>query len=65
MAKTTEQKDRSIRAYVEKRADAFSKKLKCPNHSDGVKFDNFKEASAVLSEPFSKAVDRYHADKWK
>jgi len=64
MPGATEQKDRSLRAYVEKRTDAFNKKLKCPNHSDGVKFDNFKTASAALSEPFSNAVDRYHTDKW-
>jgi hypothetical protein len=54
----------SLLAYVEKRADVFSKKLKCPNHSDGIIFDRFKEASAALAEPFSKAVDKYHANKW-
>jgi len=54
----------NLLAYVEKRSDAFSKKLKCPNHSDGIIFDHFKEASSVLAEPFSKAVDRYHANKW-
>jgi len=54
----------NLLAYVEKRADAFGKKLKCPNHSDGIIFDHFKEASSVLAEPFSKAVDRYHANKW-
>jgi hypothetical protein len=51
-------------AYVEKRAGAFSKKLKCPNHSEGIAFERFKEASNVLAEPFSKAVDKYHASKW-
>jgi len=54
----------SLLAYVEERSDAFGKKLKCPNHSDGIKFDDFKESSSVLAEPLSKAVDRYHANKW-
>jgi len=54
----------SLLAYVEKRAGAFNKKLKCPNHSDGIVFNRFKEASATLMDPFSKAVDRYHVNKW-
>jgi hypothetical protein len=56
--------DNSLLAYVNKRTGAFNKKLKCPNHSDGVKFARFKEAADTLITPFSNAVDKYHAEKW-
>jgi hypothetical protein len=57
-------KTKDLSAYIEKRADAFGKRLKCPNHSDGVKFEDFKKAAFTLRVPFSKAVHKYHAEKW-
>jgi len=57
-------KTKDLPTYFEERADAFNKKLKCPNHSEGVRFDDFKKATATLITPFSKAVHKYHAEKW-
>jgi hypothetical protein len=55
----------SLLAYVKKRENAFGKKLKCPNHSEGIKFEQFKKTVDTLAKPLSLAIDNYHAEKWK
>jgi len=65
MSGSIEHEEKSLLAYVKEHTDAFTKKLTCPNHSDGIKFQNFENASVALMGSFSEAVNRYYAEKWK
>jgi hypothetical protein len=58
-------KKSEIQENSAKRVIVFKKKPTYLNHAEKLKFEHFQEVTAALSEPFSKAANRYINARWK